>query len=110
MKYNILFIGLLLIITKTNKNVVGERIRAKNRRNYYKKVEEKRILDNMDKMQLIKYYEYDYNYTLKNNSNILDLNNNNTNSVKEPLDYWIYFSVNDMFNLAVVVLCSLFTD
>ncbi len=107
MKYNILFIGLLLIAT--NKNVVGERIRAKNRRSYYKKVEEKRILDNMDKMQLVKYYKYNYNYTLKNNSNILDLNNN-TNSVKEPLDYWIYFSVNDMFNLAVVVLCSLFTD
>ena len=109
MKYNILFIGLLLIIIKTNKNVVGEKIRAKNRRNYYKKVEEKRILDNMDKMQLVKYYEYDYN-----SNNILvepDTNTNtNTNSVKEPSDYWIYFSVNDMFNLAVVVLCSLFTD
>ncbi len=104
MKYNILFIGLLLIVT--NNTSFGEKMRAKNRRNYYKKVEEKRIVDNMDKMQLVKYYEYKYN-----SNNILvkpDLNTNtNTNLVEHPLDYWNYISLIDLFNLAIVGLYSI---
>lgn len=102
MKYNILFIGLLLIVT--NNTSFGEKMRAKNRRNYYKKVEEKRIVDNMDKMQLVKYYEYKYN-----SNNILvepDLNTN-TNLVEEPSDYWNYISLIDLFNLAIVGLYSI---
>ncbi len=106
MKYNILFIGLLFITTRTNNTSFGEKMRAKNRRNYYKKVEEKRIVDNMDKMQLVKYYEYKYN-----SNNILvkpDLNTNtNTNLVENPSDYWNYISINDMFNLAIVGLYSI---
>ncbi len=110
MKYNILFIGLLLIVT--NNTSFGEKMRAKNRRNYYKKVEEKRIVDNMDKMQLVKYYKYNYNSNnilvepdTKNNTNTNT--NTNTNLVENSSDYWNYISLIDLFNLAIVGLYSI---
>lgn len=108
MKYNILFIGLLLITT--NNTSFGEKMRAKNRRNYYKKVEEKRIVDNMDKMQLVKYYKHNYNLKKTSFKPYLNINKNtknNTNLVGKSLDYWNYISLIDLFNLAIVGLYSI---
>ena len=119
MKLNIIFI---MIIILQNQFVSSVSIRGSNRRRYYKKLKEQRIIDNLPNMQLQLYYEPFY-YFKENidvnkevNIDILSVNQNiNTNNdinyyLKEETNvkYYIYEFSYYIKYLILLVELSLF--
>ncbi len=82
MFYHVIIIGaLMLTLIEKDKFVsLAKKTRGESRRNYYKKVYNKYILDNMKNMQLIPYYE---NKFIEFTDNINNDANNDT-LIKEP--------------------------
>jgi hypothetical protein len=115
--------------------VNAESVRAMSRRKYYKKVKEQTILENMDNMQLVKYYVNEFQIQKQKKSEKIedDLIKKNTATINNPtilLDYYevvtnkieknIKENTNvkenktilfiDIFNVFVIILYLMFID